>query len=110
MGHNALDVAPHSRTCDSCLADIFNRRFHCFECGTDMEDGYDLCVQCLCDQYYCEVHPHKLHLVERFSLQELSSLYSQASKLVVDTKKQHEVQMLNHEGEHRWPTKPNCNI
>ena len=33
LGVQCQDDLPHTRTCDVCRGDIFNRRFHCGEVG-----------------------------------------------------------------------------
>ncbi|KAL9657284.1 hypothetical protein ABK040_011504 [Willaertia magna] len=37
----------HSRYCNHCKCDIFNRCFHADE--TDIDDGYDLCIDCVAE-------------------------------------------------------------
>lgn len=77
------DAVPHRRTCDVCKVDIFNRRFHCPECGLDPDEGYDLCVQCY-DKKVTS-HPHKMALVERFTLDHLRAVLAEAKQLMLAT-------------------------
>ena len=70
------DSIPHRRVCDLCQADIFNRRFHCYECGDDLEDGQDICVQCVKVPSF--IHQHKLYLVQKFSIETLLNLFHTA--------------------------------
>jgi len=63
--------------------DIFNRRFHCPECGLDPDEGYDLCVQCY--EKKVTSHPHKMALVERFTLDHLRAVLDEARQLMFTT-------------------------
>ena len=85
MGTPCRDEASHTRTCDYCRADIFNRRYHCFECGCDGAEGVDLCIQCYRSPdglNKSERHSHRMELVQVVSLVKLKSLVKEAEDAV----------------------------
>jgi hypothetical protein len=77
------DEFPHRRTCDVCMCDIFNRRFHCSLCGIDPVDGWDLCIQCHTAQLVGGPHRHTLVLIETIALNELWQLANNAASALL---------------------------
>jgi len=59
------DDFPHQRTCDFCSCDIWNRCYHCNQCGK--EGGYDICLSCVAQGRGC-LHKDKLILMEYLSM------------------------------------------
>lgn len=60
------DDFPHQRTCDFCSCDIWNRCYHCKDCGTE-KGGYDICLACVAEGRGC-IHKEKLILMEYLSV------------------------------------------
>eukprot|EP01080_Neovahlkampfia_damariscottae_P010100 gene10100-2520_t len=62
------DITPHERVCDYCKQDIFNRCYHCSECGID--DGVDFCLPCVAFGRGC-IHRRDLKLMEFIPMRSL---------------------------------------
>lgn len=60
------DDVKHSRACNYCNCDIFNRCYHCSQCQSD----YDVCLNCMAEGRGC-VHNVSLTLMEYLSMREL---------------------------------------
>ncbi|KAK9718108.1 hypothetical protein K7432_005727 [Basidiobolus ranarum] len=79
------DKLQHSRVCDFCKADIWNRWFYCRQCKDnpdtqiDEEDysGYDICSKCYSEERTC-VHSHNMVFIEHSSIKRCITQYTEA--------------------------------
>ena len=69
------DKLQHSRTCDICRCDIFNRAYHCPMCSMDLNADFDLCLDCIAEGNSC---PHDMLLVEYMSMKYCNQVLSDA--------------------------------
>jgi hypothetical protein len=67
------DDVKHSRACNYCNCDIFNRCYHCSQCQSD----YDVCLNCVAEGRGC-VHNASLTLMEYLSMHELRATLHRA--------------------------------
>eukprot|EP01117_Protostelium_nocturnum_P016102 TRINITY_DN6317_c1_g1_i5.p1 TRINITY_DN6317_c1_g1~~TRINITY_DN6317_c1_g1_i5.p1 ORF type:complete len:1096 (-),score=284.49 TRINITY_DN6317_c1_g1_i5:1921-5136(-) len=70
----------HSRTCNACKCDIFNRVYHCEECTSD---EMDICLDCVIDGRGCKDSKHKKKyiLYEHYSIPELKQVLAEAKEI-----------------------------
>ena len=77
------DEIKHTRTCDYCKEDIWNRCYHCSKCGEEQEneddEGVDFCLPCVAFGRGC-IHRKDLTLMEFISMKSLLNFLESAKE------------------------------
>jgi hypothetical protein len=68
------DELKHTRTCDYCKEDIWNRCYHCDKCE---DEGVDFCLQCVSIGRGCK-HRKELKLMEFISMKDMIEFLNKA--------------------------------
>ena len=75
------DTSVHSRICNFCHCDIFNRCFHCAHCDSKYSGGLDMCLECAAEGRGC-VHIKELVLMEYLTIDHLKSVLERAKQAI----------------------------
>lgn len=78
------DEISHSRICDICKCDIFNRCFHCDQCAVT-DHGIDFCLGCVAQLRHCQ-HVDKMQLQQCMPLEECVEKLFAAVKVYEDVR------------------------
>uniref|UniRef100_A0A6B2KY82 JmjC domain-containing protein n=1 Tax=Arcella intermedia TaxID=1963864 RepID=A0A6B2KY82_9EUKA len=77
---NYEDTLAHSRRCNICHADIFNRCYKCPVC-----EDFDVCFHCICEGRGCKLkntHRKKYIMAENIPMKELMRVVEEGEELV----------------------------
>jgi hypothetical protein len=72
------DEVPHTRTCNHCNGDIWNRCFHCNVCDAE-NGGYDCCLDCYASGLGC-THRYEMEVTEHISMTQCKNIFHQGKQ------------------------------